>query len=43
MAAKALDILEVHQDRLHPYADTQLLLAKLRALDPVPPILSRKK
>ena len=41
IAAKAVTVLEVHQDRLSPYADPQLLLVKLRALDPVPPILSR--
>lgn len=40
MAAKAVAMLEVHQDRLAPYADPQLLLAKLRALDPIPPRLT---
>ena len=37
IADKAVSALEVHQDRLSPYADPQLLLAKLKALDPLPP------
>jgi uncharacterized protein len=41
IAAKAVAVLEMHQDRLSPYADTRLLLAKLRSLDPVPPTLAR--
>jgi hypothetical protein len=40
IAAKAVAVLEVHQERLSPYADPQLLLAKLRALDPIPPVLA---
>ncbi len=40
IAAKAVAVLEVHQDRLTPYADPQLLLAKLRSLDPMPPTLA---
>ncbi len=40
IAAKAVAVLEVHQDRLSPYADPQLLLAKLKVLDPVPPTLA---
>ena len=40
IAAKAVAVLEVHQDRLAPYADPRLLLAKLRALDPTPPMLA---
>jgi len=37
IAAKALAVLESHQDRLSPYIDPRLLLAKLRTLDPMPP------
>ncbi len=40
IAAKAVAVLEVHQDRLAPYADPRLLLAKLRSLDPTPPMLA---
>jgi len=40
IAAKAVAALEMHQDRLSPFADTRLLLAKLRSLDPVPPTLA---
>jgi hypothetical protein len=40
IAAKAVAVLEVHQDRLSPYADPRLLLAKLRSLDPKPPTLA---
>lgn len=40
IAAKAIAVLEKHQDRLAPYASPQVLLAKLRALDPVPPKLA---
>jgi hypothetical protein len=40
IAAKATAVLEQHQDRLAPYASPQVLLAKLRALDPVPPRLA---
>ena len=40
IAAKAVAALELHQDQLAPYADPQLLLAKLRSLDPKPPILA---
>ena len=40
IADKAISALEVHQDRLSPYADPQLLLAKLSALDPLPPRLA---
>jgi predicted metal-dependent hydrolase len=42
IAAKAVAVLEVHQDRLTPYADIRLLLAKLRSLDPKPPLLAGK-
>jgi uncharacterized protein len=41
IAAKALAVLKLHQDRLSPYADARLLLAKLRALDPMPPTLAK--
>lgn len=40
IAAKALIVLEAHQDRFSAYADPRLLLKKLRLLDPVPPVLS---
>lgn len=40
IAAKAVAVLEVHQDQLSPYADPRLLLAKLRSLDPKPPMLA---
>lgn len=40
IAAKAVAVLEVHQGQLAPYADPQLLLAKLRSLDPKPPMLA---
>lgn len=40
IAAKAVAVLESHQDRLSPYADPRLLLATLRSLDPVPPTLA---
>ena len=40
IAAKAVAVLERHQDRLAPYADIRLLLAKLKSLDPVPPTLA---
>ena len=40
IAAKAVAVLEVHQERLAPYADPRLLLAKLRSLDPTPPRLA---
>ena len=40
IAAKAAAVLENHQDRLAPYADPSLLLAKLRSLDPKPPMLA---
>lgn len=40
IAAKAVAVLEVHQDRLAPHADPRLLLAKLRSLDPKPPMLA---
>ena len=40
IADKSLAVLERLQDRLAPYANPQLLLDKLKNLDPVPPILS---
>lgn len=40
IADKALAVLELQQDRLAPHADPQLLLDKLRRLDPVPPTLA---
>jgi hypothetical protein len=40
MAAKALAVLEAHQERLSPHADPRQLLARLRTLDPVPPMLA---
>ncbi|WP_372679436.1 DUF309 domain-containing protein [Desulfosarcina sp.] len=40
IADKAVAVLEVHQDRLAPYADPRLLLDKLRSLDPTPPMLA---
>jgi hypothetical protein len=40
IATKAVAVLEHHQDRLAPYADPRLLLAKLRSLDPKPPMLA---
>ncbi len=40
IAAKAVAVLALHQDQLAPYADPQLLLAKLRSLDPAPPMLT---
>ena len=40
IAAKAVAVLEVHQDQLSPYADPRLLLDKLRSLDPKPPMLA---
>lgn len=40
IADKALAVLEQQQDRLAPHADPQLLLDKLRKLDPVPPTLA---
>ncbi|MCB2147062.1 MAG: DUF309 domain-containing protein [Deltaproteobacteria bacterium] len=40
IAAKAEAFLEAHQDRLSPYADPRLLLAKLKSLDPIPPTLA---
>ncbi|MBC2711656.1 MAG: DUF309 domain-containing protein [Desulfosarcina sp.] len=40
IAGKAIDVLERYRDRLAPHADPQLLLDKLRKLDPVPPMLS---
>ncbi len=40
IAAKAIAALETLQDRLSAHADPQMLLEKLRNLDPVPPKLS---
>lgn len=40
IADKAVAVLERHQDRLAPFADPRLLLAKLRSLDPEPPMLA---
>jgi hypothetical protein len=40
IAAKAVAVLERHQDRLAPFADPRLLLEKLRSLDPEPPMLA---
>ncbi|BBO68696.1 hypothetical protein DSCA_26260 [Desulfosarcina alkanivorans] len=40
IAEKAVGVLEGFRDRLAPHADAGLLLAKLKALDPVPPALS---
>jgi len=40
IAAKAVAVLEVNQDRLSPFADPRLLLEKLRSLDPRPPTLA---
>ena len=40
IAAKAVAVLERHQDRLSPYADARLLLGKLKSLDPIPPTLA---
>ena len=40
IAAKAVAVLEAYQERLSPYADPQLLLEKLRSLDPMPPTLA---
>ena len=37
IADKALAVLESHQDRLAAHVDPELLLDKLRRLDPVPP------
>ncbi|WP_319407589.1 DUF309 domain-containing protein [uncultured Desulfosarcina sp.] len=37
IAAKAMAVLEVYQDRLSPYLDPRLLLATLKSLDPMPP------
>ena len=40
IAAKAIAVIDSQQHRLAPHADPQLLLNKLRALDPVPPIFT---
>ena len=40
IADKALAVLESQQDRLAAYIDPELLLDKLRRLDPVPPIFT---
>lgn len=40
IAGKAIDGLERHRNRLAPYADPELLLDRLRKLDPVAPVLS---
>jgi hypothetical protein len=40
IAAKAVAVLERHQDRLSPYIDVRLLVAKLKSLDPTPPTLA---
>lgn len=40
IAAKALQGIEQHRQRLTPYFDPQLLMDKLRSLDPDPPRLS---
>jgi hypothetical protein len=40
IAEKAVGVLEHFRSRLAPHADAGLLLDKLKALDPVPPVLS---
>ncbi len=40
IAAKAVPVLEKQRHRLAPHLDPQVLLDKLRALDPVPPIFT---
>lgn len=40
IAAKAIAGIARHQDRLAGYVDARLLLAKLKSLDPEPPVLS---
>jgi hypothetical protein len=40
IAAKAISVLEGFRSRLAPHADAELLIDKLRALDPMPPRLS---
>jgi predicted metal-dependent hydrolase len=40
IAAKAVEVLEVNQERLSAYADPHLLIEKLKCLDPVPPMLA---
>lgn len=40
IAGKAIGPLERFRDRLTPHADVELLLDKLKTLDPIPPVLS---